>query len=106
MKLGKVVASVTATRKSPRLIGFKLLAVQFQKPDGSLEKDYAIAIDAVGAGTGETVLTVTGSSAREDEMTKKATTDTTIIAIVDAVEMDRVPDVPDSVPVSVSARRS
>lgn len=88
MKLGKVVASVTATRKNPRLEGFKLLAVRFQKPDGSWEKDYVIAVDAVGAGAGETVLTVTGSSAREDERTKKATTDTTIIAIVDAIEMN------------------
>lgn len=87
MKLGKVVASITATRKSDKLEGFKLLAVRFQKPDGTWEKDYQIAVDAVGAGAGETVLTVTGSSAREDEKTKKASTDTTIIAIVDAIEM-------------------
>lgn len=88
MKLGKVVASITATRKSAKLEGFKLLAVRFQKPDGSWEKDYQVAVDAVGAGAGETVLTVTGSSAREDEKTRKASTDTTIIAIVDAIEMD------------------
>lgn len=87
MKLGKVVGNVVATRKSPRLEGFKLLAVRMMKPGGALENDYLIAVDAVGAGVGEVVLTVTGSSAREDAKTVKAATDTTIIAIVDTVDM-------------------
>lgn len=86
MKLGRVIGSVTATRKSPRLEGFKLLVVRGVRPDGAEEKDYVIAVDAVGAGSGETVLTVTGSSAREDEKTKKAATDTTIVSIVDQIE--------------------
>ncbi len=88
MLLGKVVGSVVATRKSPRLDGFKILIVRQAKPDGTLTKDYVIAVDAVGAGAGETVLTVTGSSAREDDRTKKASTDTTIVSIVDAIEMN------------------
>ncbi len=94
MKLGRVIGSVTATRKSPRLEGFKLLVVRGVKPDGTLEKDYLIAVDAVGAGAGESVLTVAGSSAREDEKTKKAATDTTIVAIIDDLQLlvgDRQP---------------
>jgi len=87
MKLGKVVGNVVATRKSPRLEGFKLLAVRMMSPGGTLENDYLIAVDAVGAGVGEIVLTVTGSSAREDAKTVKAATDTTIIAIVDTIDM-------------------
>lgn len=87
MILGRVVGSIVATRKSPRLEGFKLLAVVPVKPDGRPDKGYQIAIDAVGAGAGETVLTVSGSSAREDKLTTKATSDTTIIAIVDAIEL-------------------
>lgn len=90
MKLGRVVGSVVASRKSPRLEGFKLLVVRGMKPDGSLEKDYLVAVDAVGAGAGEVVLTVTGSSAREDDRTKKAATDTTIVTIVDRIEPVRV----------------
>jgi ethanolamine utilization protein EutN len=76
-----------ATRKSQKLEGFKLLAVRGVDPQGKPEKDYVIALDAVGAGAGEIVLTVTGSSAREDAKTKKAATDTTIIAIVDRVTL-------------------
>ena len=87
MKLGQVVGAVVATRKSPNLAGFKLLAVRGVDPRGKPEKDYVIALDAVGAGAGEIVLTVTGSSAREDAKTKKAATDTTIIAIVDRVTL-------------------
>lgn len=77
-----------ATRKSPRLEGFKLLVVENIKPDGTSDKDYQIAVDAVGAGVDEIVLTVTGSSAREDQKTVKAATDTTIVVIVDAIEMN------------------
>jgi microcompartment protein CcmK/EutM len=87
MKLGQVVGTVVATRKSPKLEGFKLLAVRGVDPHGQLEKDYVIALDAVGAGAGEIVLTVTGSSAREDAKTKKAATDTTIVSIVDRVTL-------------------
>jgi microcompartment protein CcmK/EutM len=90
MKLGRVVGSVVASRKSPRLDGFKLLVVRGMKPDGSFEKDYLVAVDAVGAGAGEVVLTVTGSSAREDDRTKKAATDTTIVSIVDRIDLARV----------------
>ena len=89
MILARVVGSVVATRKSPRLQGFKLLAVVPIKPDGTPLKGYQIAVDAVGAGHGETVLTVTGSSAREDAKTTKAATDTTIIAIVDDIALGR-----------------
>lgn len=87
MILGRVVGNIVATRKSPRLEGFKILAVANIKPDGSPAKGYTIAVDAVGAGAGEIVLTVSGSSAREDVRTVKAATDTTVIAIVDQVNL-------------------
>ena len=52
------------------------------KPSG-----YVVAVDAVGAGTGEVVLYVTGSSARQTAVTDKRPTDATIIAIVDVVDV-------------------
>lgn len=88
MRLGKVVGTVVATRKSPRLEGLKLLAVRYVEPDGTPSKDYHISVDAVGAGVGEWVLTVSGSSAREDPKTAQAATDTTIVTIVDEVQRD------------------
>ena len=50
--------------------------------------DYVVAIDSVGANAGEIVFYVTGSSARMTDATKGKPSDATIIAIVDAVEMD------------------
>lgn len=89
MILGRVVGNVVTTRKSPRLEGFKILVVVPVNPDGTRKSGYIIAIDAVGAGAGELVLTVAGSSSREDVKTKRARTDTTIIAIVDDVNFTR-----------------
>lgn len=86
MILGRVAGSVTSSRKSPRLEGFKLLVVVPINPDGTPKGSYVVAVDAVGAGSGETVLTVSGSSAREDYKTVKAATDTTIVAIVDDIQ--------------------
>lgn len=86
MRLGRIVGEVIATRKNPQMNGFKLLLVRMAEEDGSYAgEDYTVAIDAAGSGPGEMVLTVAGSSAREDPMTARAATDTTIIAIVDAM---------------------
>ena len=46
------------------------------------------AVDSVGAGIGDLVMLVTGSSARLTLLPQKAPTDATIVAIVDAVEVD------------------
>lgn len=83
MRLGRVVGEVVATRKNPRMEGFKILVVEDAEADGSSGSDYVVALDAVGAGLGELVFTVAGSSSREDPRTRQAATDTTIVGIVD-----------------------
>jgi len=88
MKLGKVVGTIVATQKSPALAGTTLLIVRDLRPDGELAEGFVVAIDAVGAGVGEVVLTVAGSSARITERTQDCPVDATIIAIVDTVEAD------------------
>jgi microcompartment protein CcmK/EutM len=88
MKLGKVVGTVVATQKSEALEGAKLLIVRDMTPDGTLGSGYVVAIDGVGAGVGEVVLTVAGSSARITPRTQDTPVDATIIAIVDTVEAD------------------
>ena len=56
MTLGKVVGTVVATRKDEKLIGSKLLIVQdVNLEDWELLSKYTVAVDAVGAGIGETV---------------------------------------------------
>ena len=56
MILARVVGSVVATRKDPRLEGSKLLIVRPITPEGKEEGAYLVAVDTVGAGSRETVL--------------------------------------------------
>ena len=88
MILARVVGSVVATRKDPRLEGKKLLILKPISPDGKDEAGYVISVDTVSAGFRETVLAVSGSSARMAEGCKDTPVDSTIIGIVDTISMD------------------
>jgi len=57
--------------------------------DGKFEPagNFVVAVDAVGAGTGELVLIAAGSSARLTEVTKDRPVDHVICGIVDTVEV-------------------
>ena len=57
MTLGKVVGTVVATRKDEKLIGNSLMIVQEVDLDNELIRQYTVAVDSVGAGIGEIVLT-------------------------------------------------
>ena len=88
MQLARVVGTVVATRKDPRLEGKKLLIVKTISPDGREDGNYLVAVDTVSAGYRETVLIVQGSSARLAVECKDRPVDTAIIGIVDAVRLD------------------
>ena len=88
MVLGRVVGTVVATRKDPRLEGRKLLIVRHVSPDGKDEAGYVVSVDTVGAGFRETVLTVSGSSARMAAGCKDLPVDNAIVGIVDKVQLD------------------
>ena len=88
MTLGKVVGTVVATRKDEKLIGNRLMIVQEVDLDNELIKQYTVAVDSVGAGIGEVVLTAGGSSTRYTEATKGKPVDAAIVAIVDTVEIN------------------
>ena len=88
MTLGKVVGTVVATRKDEKLIGNRLMIVQEVDLDNELIRQYTVAVDSVGAGIGEIVLTAGGSSARYTEATKGKPVDAAIVAIVDMVEIN------------------
>ncbi len=55
MNLARVIGSVCATVKDPQLVGVKLLIVQPLAADGADSGTPIVALDAVGAGAGETV---------------------------------------------------
>ncbi len=88
MTLGRVVGTIVATRKDPRLEGFKLLIVRAVSPDGKEEPGYAVAVDTVSAGNRELVITVAGSSARMAEGCKDKPVDCVIVGIVDGLSLD------------------
>ena len=83
MKLCRVTGHVWSTKKEERLEGLKLMVVQ----EESSGKTY-VAADVVGAGIGEQVLVVTGSTARS-VFGGNVPMDMTIVGIVDTLEMER-----------------
>ena len=88
MVLARVVGTVVATRKDPRLEGKKLLICRQVDPDGNDENGYFIAVDTVHAGFREKVLIVQGSSARMAYGCKDTPVDAAIVGIVDQVAQD------------------
>jgi microcompartment protein CcmK/EutM len=87
MLLGKIVGTVVATRKDPRLVSTKLLVVRPMDPRGKAEGNYLVAVDTVDAGVGETVLVVSGSSARMASGLKDCPVDAAVIGIIDTVDV-------------------
>lgn len=87
MLLAKVVGTVVATRKDSRLVSNKLMVARPIDPRGKAEGTYLVAVDTVDAGVGETVLIVSGSSARMAEGMKDCPVDAAIVGIVDTVEI-------------------
>ena len=74
MMIGTVTGSIWATRKAQCLQGQTFLTVDTLK-------GVFVAVDQVGAGTGDKVLLVTGSPAARFSM--EAPVDAAIVAIVD-----------------------
>ena len=87
MILARVVGTIVATRKDARLVSSKLMIARPMNPHGKAEGNYLVAIDTVDAGVGETVLVVSGSSARMATGMKDCPVDAVIVGIVDHVEV-------------------
>lgn len=90
MLIARVIGKIWATRKEESLTGLKLLIVQplnildGDRPDGAP----MVAADLIGAGKGETVLVVAGSSARFATVSDQTTVDAAVVGIVDDKEFD------------------
>jgi microcompartment protein CcmK/EutM len=89
MLLAKVVGTVVATRKDERLVSNKLLVARPIDPAGAFEGNYLVAVDTVDAGVGETVLIVSGSSARMAAGMKDCPVDAAIVGVIDQIEVKR-----------------
>jgi microcompartment protein CcmK/EutM len=87
MLLARIVGTVVATRKDPRLVSNKLLLARPVDPAGKIEGNHLVAVDTVDAGVGETVLIVSGSSARMASGMKDCPVDAAIVGIIDHVDV-------------------
>jgi ethanolamine utilization protein EutN len=91
MFLARITGSVVSTQKVDELVGQKLLIVEPLRVNEKDQSDLQptgrsfICVDTVGAGEGEVVLCVQGSSARFTPDTKTLPIDAAIVGIIDSV---------------------
>ena len=88
MVICKVIGHVWATKKDPNLEGLKLMVVREEEAIDRKPKTY-VAADIVGAGVGEQVLVVSGSTARRAFGRDDIPADMAIVGIIDTLEIER-----------------
>lgn len=86
MIICKVIGHVWSTKKDPQLEGLKLMVV---RDSHNGQNSTYVAADIVGAGVGEDVLVVSGSTARKAFGRDDIPADMAIVGIIDTVEMKR-----------------
>ncbi len=86
MIICKVIGHVWSTKKDPELEGLKFMIVKDIHNGKNLTY---VAADVVGAGVGEDVLVVSGSTARKAFGRDNVPADMAIVGIIDTVEMNR-----------------
>jgi microcompartment protein CcmK/EutM len=88
MILGRITGSVVSTIHHPIVEGQKLLLAERLDENGKATDGYVIAVDAIGAGQGETVLILDeGNGARQILDDAEAPVRSIVVAIVDAVTL-------------------
>jgi len=88
MQLAKVIGDIVVTQKDENLIGIKLMVLQPIAADGSNVGRTLVAVDAVGAGVGETVFFVRGKEASFPFHPTEVPTDAGIVGIVDHWDLE------------------
>jgi microcompartment protein CcmK/EutM len=83
MYIGKVIGRVVSSVKDPALTGRKLLLIR-RLPNGPV----VVAIDAVGAGAGETVYVCRGREAAFAFKPAEVPTEASVVAIIDSIERE------------------
>jgi len=84
----QVIGHVWATKKEETLSGLKLMVVR-EIETNVMNGDVFVAADVVGAGIGERVLVVSGSTARRALGKDELAVDCAIVGIIDSIEVDR-----------------
>ena len=89
MKIGRVVGTVVSTINSPVFDDRKLLLCDLIGTDGEASGGYTIAVDAIDAGAGETVLIIDeGNGARQIVGHDPAPIRAVVVGVVDEMTVD------------------
>ena len=96
MILARVEGSVVASKKNEKMMGNKFLVVRPLVVDSPAAREFRpgtstlVAVDTLGAGEGDVVLVVQGSSARLAADDKNTPVDAVVIGIVDTVDLGKI----------------
>jgi carbon dioxide concentrating mechanism protein CcmL len=91
MILGKIAGTVVSSKISVDIEGGRYLLVEKCDHHGAVKGDFVVALDLVGANSGEMVLLTEGSPARETPSTVNKPLDALVVGIVDMIdENDKV----------------
>jgi ethanolamine utilization protein EutN len=85
MQICKVIGHIWSTKKEASLEGLKFMVVREKDTSGAP----FVAADLVGAGEGEDVLVVSGSTARYAVKNNNAPIDAAIVGIIDTCEIEK-----------------
>jgi microcompartment protein CcmK/EutM len=88
VQLARVIGDIVVTRKDENLTAIKLMVLQPIAADGSNVGRTLVAVDAVGAGVGETVFFVRGKEASFPFFPIEVPADAGIVGIVDHWDLD------------------
>ena len=89
MKIGRVVGTVVSTINAPFFDGRRLLLCDLLDTAGRATGSYTIAVDAVDAGAGETVLILDeGNSARQVFAAEDAPIRAAVVGVIDELVVD------------------
>jgi microcompartment protein CcmK/EutM len=89
MILARVVGNIVATQKNPRYQNARVMLCQQITPEGAEMETTVIALDAVDAGPGDTVLIVQEGWSASTTATGEAgaAIDSAIIGVVDRIDL-------------------
>ncbi|MDF1747042.1 MAG: EutN/CcmL family microcompartment protein [Gimesia sp.] len=93
MFIGRITGSIVSSQKVEAMVGQTLFIVEPLRVNEKDQSDLTptgrsfVVVDTVGAGQGEVVLCVQGSSARFTKETKTLPIDAAIVGIVDQVHI-------------------
>lgn len=87
MILCKVIRNIWATQKEVSLSGYRLVLVSPLNKEGVIGDDVLVAVDQLGAGSGDLVLVLQGYSAFQF-LNQEAPIDAVIVALADFTETD------------------